>query len=66
MSLLGFLLLTVEPYDPVGAFVWLSLAARAGDDIAAANLASLEDSLDDATRERAAVALEAWLEGETR
>ena len=66
MSLLGFLLLTVEPYDPVGAFVWLSLAARAGDDIAAANLASLEDSLDDATLERAAAALEEWLEGETR
>ncbi len=66
MSLLGFLLLTVEPYDTVGAFVWLSLAARAGDDLASANLARLEETLDDATRERAAAALEEWLEGETR
>lgn len=66
MSLLGFLLLTVEPYDPVGAYLWLSLAARAGDDIASTNLANLEDSLDDATRERGAAALEAWLEAETK
>ena len=66
MSLLGFLLLTVEPHDPVGAYLWLSLAARAGDDIASANLASLEGTLDDATRERGAAALEAWLEAETK
>lgn len=66
MSLLGFLLLTVEPYDPVGAYLWLSLAARAGDDIASTNLASLESTLDDATRERGAAALEEWLEEETK
>ncbi len=66
MSLLGFLLLTVEPYDPVGAFLWLSLAARAGDDIASKNLASLEETLDDATRERAGAALQEWLEEKTR
>ncbi len=66
MSLLGYLLLTVEPYDAVGAYVWLSLAARAGDDVASVNLASLEDTLDDATLERAAAALEEWPEGETK
>lgn len=66
MSLLGFLLLTVEPYDPVGAYLWLSLAARAGDDIASTNLANLESTLDDATRERGAAALEEWLETETK
>ena len=66
MSLLGFVLLTVEPYDAVGAYLWLSLAARAGDGIASANLASLEDTLDDATRERGAAALREWLERETK
>ncbi|MDE0417014.1 MAG: tetratricopeptide repeat protein [bacterium] len=66
MSLLGFLLLTVEPFDPVGAYLWLSLAARAGDDIASTNLASLESTLDDTTRERGAAALKDWLEAETR
>lgn len=66
MSLLGFLLLTVEPYDPVGAYLWLSLAARAGDDIASTNLDNLVSTLDDATRERGAAALEEWLETETK
>ena len=66
MSLLGFVLLTVEPFDAVGAHLWLSLAARAGDDVASMNLASLEETLDAAARERAAAALREWMENETR
>ena len=66
MSLLGFLLLQVEPRDPVGAFLWLSLAARAGDPVASANLANLEEVLDDATRERGAAALAERLDDESR
>ena len=65
MSLLGFLLSTTKPPDSVGAYVWLSLAARAGDGVALTNLTSLESTLDDATLGRGVAALRERLEAES-
>ena len=62
MSLLGFLLLTEKPLDPVSAFRWLSLAAENGDAAASGNLAVLEESMSEAMRDEAAAALLEWRE----
>ena len=60
MSLLGFLLIAEEPFDPPTAFRWLSLAAEAGDEVAARNLATLAGEMSGDALDSAAAALEAW------
>ena len=66
MSLLGFLLLAEEPQDPVGAFRWLSVAAEAGDPVAASNLALLEEGMSEEMREHAAAELMKWRDARGR
>ena len=60
MSILGYLLAMGEPADFDGAFRWLSLAAEAGDETAADNLAALTDAMGDDRLAQARAALEAW------
>lgn len=66
MSMLGFLLLTGEPMDSVGAFMWLSLAAEAGDPAATSNLRLLEEHMSEDERDEAAGALMEWRETQGR
>ncbi|MBC6438842.1 MAG: sel1 repeat family protein [Rhodospirillales bacterium] len=61
MSILGYILASSEPADPESAYRWFSLAARAGDPIAAANLAALSQAMSDDQRAAAQQAFEDWL-----
>jgi len=61
MSLLGFLLVTTEPVDTITAYRWFSLATRAGDGAAAANLAALAEFMTVDQRATAEDDLEAWV-----
>ena len=60
MSLLGFVLVTLEPRDPVTAYRWFSLASEAGDPAAAANLDALRATMTLEDLEAAQAALDAW------